>query len=168
MRLNHDTDAERRFLAVPLTEAVTRDENVRERLAVAHEAMGGYAEAEELRRRLLAAHPQDPERIVDLARIVLLRERPLEARTLIEPLLLATDAGLLRLAAEIEQAAGHPRAAERHLLTYLKIEPAATAADWSALGDIRLSRGDRSGAYQAYTVALQRMQAQIAARDARR
>ncbi len=161
MRLNNDTAAERRFLAVPLTGALALDENVREHVAQAHEALHDYAVAEQMRRDLLAERPDDPSRTADLARVLLLRGRSAEAAALLAPLLRSANPPLLRLAAEIAVAAGKSRDAERYQRAYLAAMPGAPASDWSALGDICLSRGDRHGARQAYTEALRRMQAQL-------
>jgi len=162
MRRNEDVAAERRFLARPFADAVARDESVRERIARAREALGELPEAERIWRELLAERPADPERTADLARILVRRGNAKDARALLEPLLRTPTPPVLRLAAEVAQAAGDPRAAEKYQLAYLAALRPGSAADWSALGDIRLSRGDRTGAKRAYAEALRRLQAQIA------
>ncbi len=162
MRLNNDTAAERDFLATPFADAVASDESVRERLARAREGMREYAEAERLWRELLAARPQDPERTADLARVLFLRGRAKDTKALLAPLLREPTPPILRLAADIAQAAGDHRAAERYQVAYLAARRSAPATEWSALGDIRLTRGDRAGAKRAYAEALRRLQAQIA------
>lgn len=165
MRLNNDTTSERLFLATPLTPSVAGDESVRERLARTHEALRDYPTAERLRRELLEERPGDPERIADLTRVLLLQGRTAEARALLTPLLQAPSPAILRIAAEIAQASGGHLTAEKYQLAYLAAQRTAPALDWSALGDIRLSRGDRTGAKRAYAEALRRMQAQLPAKE---
>ena len=46
---------------------------------------------------------------------------------------------------------------------YLEAVRNAPATDWGGLGDIRLSRGDRTSAKRAYAEALRRMHAQLGA-----
>ncbi len=168
MRRNEDLAAERRFLALPFADAVARDESVRERIARAREALGELPEAERIFRELLAERPADPERTADLARILVRRGKAKEARALLEPLLRTPTPAILRLAADTAQAAGDARSAEKYQLAYLAALGTASAADWSALGDIRLSRGDRTGAKRAYAEALRRLQTQIAATAAKK
>ncbi len=159
MRLNNDTAAERRFLQAPLPPATADDETVRERIAVAREALRDYAGAERLWRGLLAERPDDPDRAAALVRVLLLRGQSREAHALLAPLLLRPTPAILKLAADIATAAGQHRDAERYQLAYLAAVPAAAYSDWSALGDIRLSRGDRTGAKRAYAEALRRLHA---------
>ncbi len=161
MRRNEDLAAEKQFLALPLPASVAHNESVRERIARAREAHGELAEAERMWRELLAERPGDPERTADLARVLIRRGLAKDARSLLEPLLRVGGAPILRLAAEVAQASGDARAAERYQLAYLAAIRAAPASEWSALGDIRLSRGDRTGAKRAYAEALRRLQAQI-------
>lgn len=165
LRLNNDTAAERRFLALPLTGALALDENVRERCAAAYEAGGEFATAERLRRELLAERPDDPSRVGDLARVLLLRGRHREAAGLLAPLLQQPSAETLRLAAEVATAAGKVREAEKYQLAYLREVRSAGPAEWSALGDIRLAAGDRTGARSAYAEALRRLHTQLAPKD---
>jgi tetratricopeptide (TPR) repeat protein len=165
MRLNDDTAAERLFLATPFAPPAARDDNVRERCALAWEALHDFAAAEKLWRELLAERPEDPARVADLARLLLGRGRTREASALLAPLLVDPPPPVLRLAAEVALAAGDPRAAEKYQSAYLTARPEAPASDWSALGDIRLSRGDRSGARSAYTEALRRLQGVIARKE---
>ncbi|MSU49651.1 MAG: hypothetical protein EXS37_11300 [Opitutus sp.] len=94
--------------------------------------------------------------------MLLLRGHTAEARALLAPLLLKPTPPILRLAAEIARAAGDRAAAEKYQMAYLNSLRTAPALDWSALGDIRLSRGDRTGAKRAYAEALRRMQSQFA------
>jgi Tfp pilus assembly protein PilF len=165
MRLNNDTAAERRFLAVPLTGALALDENVREHCAAAYEAGRDFPAAERLRRELLAERPEDPVRVADLARVLLLRGRVREATALLEPLLRRPTPDTLRLAAEVALAAGRVRDAEKYQLAYLQAVRTAASSEWSALGDIRLSSGNRSGARSAYAEALRRLQTQVAQKE---
>lgn len=165
MRLNNDTAAERRFLAVPLAGALALDENVRERCAAAYEAARDFPAAERFRRELLAERPDDPSRVADLARVLLLRGRTKEAAILLEPLLRRPTPDTLRIAAEVALAAGKLRDAEKYQLAYLQAVRTAASSEWSALGDIRLSSGNRSGARSAYAEALHRLQAQVARKE---
>lgn len=164
MRLNNDVAAERSFLAQPVSAALAGDDGVLERIARVREAHRDYAEAERLWRTLHGQRPRDFARAADLARVLLLRGRTAEAKALLAPFLRAPTPAVLRLAAEISTSAGDQRAAERYQLAYLAAVQSAPPADWGALGDIRLSRGDRTGAKRAYAEALRRLHATIAAK----
>lgn len=168
LRLNNDTAGERRFLAEPLAPAVAEDEVVLERIARAREAMRDYAEAGRLWRLLYEKHPDDVVRAGDLARLLLAQGNAAAAQRLLAPFLREPTPPVLKLASEIAEAAGDHRAAEKYQLAYLAALQAAPAADWGALGDIRLARGDRSGAKRAYAEALRRLHAEIAQRGALR
>lgn len=161
LRLNNDTAAERRYLAQPLAPALVHDESIVDHLARAHEALRNYAEAERLWRELTALRPTEFAYTAGLARVLLLRRRAAEAQQLLAPFLREPTPAILKLAAEIASAAGDHRSAEKHQLAYLDAVRTAPAADWGALGDMRLSRGDRTGAKRAYSESLRRLLAQL-------
>ena len=164
MRLNNDTAAERRYLATPLSPEVAQDDAVLERVARSREALGEFAEAEKLWRALVALRPADIDHVASLARVLLKRGRPAEAGQLLAPFLANRSPSMLKLGGEIAEAAGDHRAAEKYQLAYLDAVRGAPSAEWGALGDIRLARGDRVGAKRAYAEALRRLQAQLAAK----
>lgn len=161
LRLNNDTAAERRYLAQPLAPALVHDESIVDHLARAHEALRNYAEAERLWRELTALRPTEFAYTAGLARVLLLRRRAAEAQQLLAPFLREPTPAILKLAAEIASAAGDHRSAEKYQLAYLDAVRTAPAADWGALGDMRLSRGDRTGAKRAYSESLRRLLAQL-------
>ncbi len=168
MRLNNDTAAERRYLATPLSPDIAGDESVIERVARAREALGDFAEAEKLWRSLVTLRPTDIDPVASLARVLLTRGHPAEASKLLAPFLVQAAPSTIKLAAEIAEAAGDHRAAEKYQLAYLDAERIAPPTDWGALGDIRLARGDRTGAKRAYAEALRRLQAQLATKGGAR
>ena len=135
-----------------------------ERLARAREALRELPEAERLWRELIALRPGEFEYTASLARVLLLRRQTAEANHLLAPFLREPTPAIWQLAAEIATAAGDYRSAEKHQLAYLAAVRTAPATDWGALGDIRLSRGDRTGAKRAYAEALRRLSAQLATR----
>lgn len=161
LRLNNDTAGERAFLQRTLAPAAANDDAVIERVARAREALGDWAAAERGWRELAARRPGDFGPVADLARVLLQTGRAREARTLLAPFLVAPTPAVLRTAAEVAAAAGDARAAERYQLAYLAATKDAPPTDWGALGDIRLSRGDRTGAKRAYAEALRRMQSEL-------
>lgn len=161
LRLNNDTAGERDFLSRPLAPSVLADDEVLERIARAREALRDYPEATRLWRQLLARHPSDFPAAAELARVLLAQGQTAEARRLLAPFLRAPTPAVLKLAADVATTAGDHRAAEKYQLAYLETVRSAPATDWGALGDIRLARGDRSGAKQAYAEALRRAQAEL-------
>ncbi len=165
LRLNNDTEAERRYLAVPLAPALIHDEPIIERRAHLHEALRDYSEAEQLWRELHNLRPTELNYTAGLARLLLIRGRNAEANQLLAPFLREPTPAILKLAAEIAESAGDHRAAEKYQLTYLATVGTAVAGDWRDLGDIRLSRGDRIGAKRAYAEALRRLQFEIASAE---
>lgn len=161
MRLNNDTAAERRFLRETFSPAVLEDEDFLMHSAYAWEALREYPRAEAIHRQLQARHPANFQHAGDLARIALLRGHPKEAKQVLAPFLAAPTPAVLKLAAEIASSAGDHRNAEKYQAAYLSAMRNASATDWGALGDIRLSRGDRIGAKRAYAEALRRMHAEL-------
>ncbi len=164
LRLTNDVAGERRFLTTPLPPELADEEPIVERIARVHEGARNFAEAERLWRELLRRSPESATRIAELARVLMLQRRTAEARQLLAPLLVDPTPPVLRLAAEISEASGDHRASEQYQSAYLAAVGDAPATDWGALGDIRLSRGDRSGARRAYAEALRRMHAELAAK----
>lgn len=161
MRLNNDQAAERVYLSQPLGPELAQDEAILERIGHSYEALGNYAEAERIWRRLYEIRPNDFNRTASLARVVLTTGRAVEANQLLKPFLIKPTPAVLRLSAEIATSAGDYGNAETYQLAYLEKSPQASPADWGALGDIRLSRGDREGAKRAYAEALRRLHAEI-------
>jgi tetratricopeptide (TPR) repeat protein len=166
LRLNNDTAGARRYLAEPLAEPLVHDETILERVARARESLHDYVAAEKIWRELLSLRPTQFDYAASLARVLLLRGHTGEANRLLTPFLDNPTPAILQLAAEISESAGDHRAAESYQLAYIKAVPTASARDWGALGDIRLSRGDRTGAKRAYAQALLRLHAQLAAKGA--
>ena len=164
LRLNNDTATERRYLAEPLAPAIAHDGTLLERVAHAREALRDFAAAEQIWRELLALRPTEFDYAASLARVLLIRHHAGEAHRLLAPFLREPTPAIFQLAAETAEVAGDHRAAEAYQLAYLEALPTASANDWGALGDIRLSRGDRTGAKRAYAQALLRLHAQIAAK----
>ena len=164
MRLNNDTASERAYLATPLAPALATDETVLERVARAHEALNEFTAAERIWRELVAMRPTDLERSAALARVLLTRGRPVEASRVLAPFLQNPSPATLKLAAEIAESSGDHRTAEKYQIAYLDALRTAPATDWRALGDIRLARGDRTGAKRAYAEALRRLQARLPAK----
>lgn len=161
MRLNNDLAAERAYLATPLAPALARNGAILERVARASEALGDYAAAEQLWRQLHEERPADFNRAASLARVLLTVGRPADANQVLAPFLRHPTPGVLRLSAEIATGAGDYKNAEAYQLAFLELSRDAGATDWGALGDIRLSRGDREGAKRAYAEALRRLHGQI-------
>lgn len=168
LRLTNDLAGERRFFAAPLAPDVADEEPIVERIARAHEGARNFPEAERLWRELLRRNPGSATRVAELARVLLLQRRTTEARQLLAPLLADPTPPVLRLAAEISEASGDHRAGEMYRTAYLAAVRNAPAVDWGALGDVRLTRGDRAGARRAYAEALRRMHAELAAKGALR
>ncbi|WP_438483585.1 tetratricopeptide repeat protein [Oleiharenicola lentus] len=165
MRLNNDKAAERAYLAQPLAPALAQNEAILERVGRAQEALGNYKEAERIWRELYVIRPTDFNRTASLARVLLTTGRHVEANQLLAPFLIKPTPEVLRLSAEIATNAGDYKNAETYQLAYLDTVKTAGATDWGALGDIRLSRGDREGAKRAYAEALRRMHGQIRAKS---
>ncbi len=162
LRLSNDVAGERRYLQEPLAPVIADDEAVLERIARARESVGELAEAERIWRELLRLRPAELDRMSNVVRLVLRRGATAEADRILEPYLAAPTAATWQAAAQVASAAGDHRRAENYQQAFLDATPEATAADWGALGDIRLSRGDREGAKRAYAEALRRLHRRIA------
>lgn len=163
MRLNNDTAQEREFLKREFPPQVWADPESKQMLARANLALGNLPVAERLLRELHREVPEDWDVTADLVLVLQQTGKIKEAKALLVPLLASDSAEALKLAAEVSAALGEWGEAERLQLRYLaKVSP-GVATDWGALGDIRLSRGDRRGAKQAYRRALREFQLDLLA-----
>ncbi|MCF3651876.1 tetratricopeptide repeat protein [Opitutaceae bacterium LMO-CP1] len=161
MRLNNDLEAERAFLRRELTEAVRADPEVRQALSRAHLAAGQNLEAEQLLRGLAAEFPDDWDILGDLILVMQRLNHNEEAQALLAPHLAADDPRAFKLAADVAAALGEYAKAEQYQIRYLSLVSPAEPTSWGALGDIRLARGDRTGAKRAYQRALRELQFQL-------
>lgn len=158
MRLNNDRAAEREFLGREFPPGVWVDEESKQMLARAHMALGNLAIAERLLKELHEIAPADWDITADYVFVLQRMRKTKEAQALLAPLLQSDEPIALKLAAEVSSALGEWREAERLQLRYLTKTVPGAPTDWGALGDIRLSRGDRNGAKQAYRRALREFQ----------
>lgn len=80
-----------------------------------------------------------------------------EFNRILAPFMVNPNAEVLRSAADALASVRQYREAERMMLRLIERVPYPSVSDWGALGDIRLSRGDRKGASQAYRFGVNEM-----------
>ena len=165
MRLNNDVAAERAFLSRDLGAGLRDEPETCHLLARAYSSIGDLGEAEHLLRGLHEIHPDDWDVMGDLIQVLQRQGRSREAQSMLVPLLATDQPEAWRMAAEVATSIGEHGDAERYQLRYLTLVAPGTARDWGALGDIRLSRGDRIGAKRAYQRALREFQLGLLALD---
>lgn len=163
MRLNNDTAAEKRFLERQLSEAVINDPESKQTLARIYLLQGELETAEKYLRELHADLPDDWDVTGDLIVVLQRRGKAKEAQRILAPLLASDHAMAWQLAASVASELGNYADAEVYQTKYLAMVDPATATDWGALGDIRLSRGDVEGSKRAYRRALRAMQLTVLA-----
>lgn len=158
MRLNNDLAAERAYLQSDLAPVVWDDAETRHLLARAYLALEDWVAAEALLEGLHRLMPNDWNVTGDLVLTLQRLGRAKEAQAMLTPLLATNQPEAWRMAAEVATALNEHGEAERCQLRYLDLVAPGTARDWGALGDIRLSRGDVTGAKRAYQRALREFQ----------
>lgn len=158
MRLNEDVVAEKRFLQRKLPDVVQNDPESKQHLARIHSTQGRLDVAERMLRELHDSFPTDWDLSAELIYVLQRRGKHEAAQLLLEPLLVEGSAQAWRLAADVAIQMGEYVNAEGYQVKYLALVSPALPTDWGALGDIRLSRGDRVGAKRAYTRALRELQ----------
>lgn len=163
MRLNEDIGAEKRFLERELPDVVLNDPESKQYLARIHSSQGRLEVAERLLRELHEQFPVDWDVIGDLVTVLQRLGKNKAAQELLEPLLVEGRAEAWRLAADIASQMGDYGKAEKYQTKYLAMVDPALPTDWGALGDIRLSQGDRVGSKRAYTRALRELQLNLLA-----
>lgn len=129
------------------------------------ETMRDHKRAASLYEQLTRQNPGVPRHAMNHARMVANLGQPKVAIRLIQPYLKdSTDPALAKLAAEVYSAAGEYRTAEKYQKLYLASNPEELPQAWGFLGDLRLSRGDKTNARRAYerglNELLQRQQSQ--------
>lgn len=167
MRLNEDAAAETAFLSRKLSKEVWADPESKQHIARIHSLQGRPAEAERLLRELHDQFRDDWEITADLIYALQLQSKNKEAEKLLKPLLREGTAEAWRLAADVAVQLGDYGKAETYQNNYLKLVDPIAATDWGALGDIRLSRGDRIGSKRAYTRALREIQLSLLSEPSR-
>ena len=165
MRLNNDIAAEREFLKRDFPAEIWADSESKQLIARGYLALGDLKTSSRLLRELHEEIPGDWDVTADLVLVLQRLGKTREAKQLLAPLVASNEPTALRLAAEVSSALGENADAERFQLRYLALVAPGAPSDWGALGDIRLARGDRNGAKQAYRKALREMQLIILAAD---
>lgn len=88
--------------------------------------------------------------VMNHARMLAIMGRAKEAKEIVEPYLARPTRQILRLAAQVFGDAGDTQAAENLQKRYLASNPRDIPEAWGYLGDIMLTRGDRTNAKRAY------------------
>jgi len=112
------------------------------------------AAAESIHHKLYLQHPGESAYALNYLRILTRLGKAREARAVLQPLLKSPTPEILREASHVYADLGDYKEAERLQGRAMELHGKATFQDWSYLGDIRHSAGNRSAAQRAYRQAL--------------
>ena len=94
-------------------------------------------------------------RALNYARVLMKAGKPQKAELVLRPLIHHPSPDVLKEAAQLYAEMGKYAEAEALQKQFLKLSEKVSFQDWSYLGDIRSSAGNRPGADQAYQRALE-------------
>jgi tetratricopeptide (TPR) repeat protein len=122
--------------------------------ALIYEGNQNNAAAEGIHRKLHLQHPGESAYALNYLRILTKLGKAREARSVLQPLLKNPTPAILKEASHVYAELGDYTEAERLQTRSMELPGKARFEDWSYLGDIRYSAGNRSAARRAYRQAL--------------
>jgi Flp pilus assembly protein TadD len=142
------------FLETGIAEKLLDTQSIVLLRAIIYERNQNNAAAERIHENLYRQHPGENSYALGYLRILIRLGKAPAARKILQSMLKAPTPEILREAARVNAELGDFKEAEK--LQALAMEPLGKASlqDWSDLGDIRFSAGNRSAARRAYRQAL--------------
>jgi len=122
--------------------------------ALIHEGNQNDAAAERIHQKLYRQHPGESAYAVNYLRVLIRLGKAREARTVLQPLLKDPTPEILREASHVSAELGDYKEAEKLQARVMELPGKVRFQDWSYLGDIHYSAGNRSAARRAYRQAL--------------
>jgi tetratricopeptide (TPR) repeat protein len=143
-----------RFLKTGIQEELLETQSIILLTALIYEGNGNDAAAEQLHRKLYQQHPGANTYALSYLNILIRVGKTGEARTVLQPLLIAPTPDILREAARVYAELGDYKQAERLQSRVMELPGQTRFQDLIYLGDIRQAGGSRSAAQRAYRQAL--------------
>jgi predicted Zn-dependent protease len=142
------------FLKTGIAEKLLDTQSIVLLRALVHEGNQNDAAAERIHQKLYRQHPEESVYAVNYLRVLIRLGKAREARTVLQPLLKDPTPEILREASHVYAELGDYKEAEKLQARVMELPGKARFQDWSYLGDIRYSAGNRSAARRAYRQAL--------------
>jgi predicted Zn-dependent protease len=149
-----DYAAADKFLKTGIAEKIMDAQNITLLRALIYEGSQNDLAAEKLHQKLYQQHPGESAFALNYLQILTKLGKTRRARSVLQPLLTNPTPAILKEAARVYAELGDYKEAERLQTRFLDLPGKATFQDWSYLGDIRYSAGNRLGAQGAYRRAL--------------
>jgi predicted Zn-dependent protease len=143
-----------RFLKAGIAENLLDTQSIVPLRALIHEGSQNDVAAERIYQTLYRQHPGESAYALNYLRILIRLGKSNEARTVLQPLLKDPAPEILREASQVYADLGDYKEAERLQARVMGLPGTPRFQDWSHLGDIRYSAGNRSAARRAYRQAL--------------
>lgn len=143
-----------RFLKSGIAEKLLETHNIILLQALIHEGNQNDDAAERIHQKLYLQHPGENSYALNYLRVLIRLGKAREARTVMQPLLKNPTPEILREASHVYAELGDYKEAEKLQARVMELPGKARFQDWSHLGDIRYSAGNRSAARRAYRQAL--------------
>jgi predicted Zn-dependent protease len=149
-----DYAAAEKFLKTGIDEKILDAHSITLLQAVIYEGNQNDVAAEKICLKLYQQHPGENAYALNYLHILTKRGKTRKAQSVLEPLLNNPTPAVLREAAQVYAESGNYKKAEKLQTRLMELPGRAGLQDWSYLGDIRYSAGNRSAAQHAYRRAL--------------
>jgi predicted Zn-dependent protease len=151
---NQDYALAEKFLKSGIDQTILDAQSINVLQALVYEGTQNDAAAEKIHQKLYAQYPGDSGYALNYMRILAKLGQTRKAQNILQLLLKNPTAALLKEAAGFYADAGNYKEAEKLQTRSMELSGKSGSQDWSYLGDIRYSAGNRAGARQAYRKAL--------------
>ena len=151
---SRDYVAAEKFLKSGIDEKILDAQNINLLQATVYEGNQNDVAAEKIYQKLWQQHPLESAHALDYLQILAKLGKSRKAESVLEPLLKNPTPAILEAATHVYVELGDYKEAERLQTRFMELPGKSGFRDWSYLGDIRYSAGNRSAAQHAYRRAL--------------
>ena len=149
-----DYAAAEKFLKTGIDEKILDAPSINLLQALIYEGNQNDLAAEKIHQKLYQQHPGESAYALNYLHILTKLGKTRKAQSVLQPLLKNPTPAILKEAAHVYAELGDYKEAERLQTRFVELPGIAGFQDWSYLGDIRYSAGNRSAAQRAYRRAL--------------
>jgi tetratricopeptide (TPR) repeat protein len=149
-----DYTAAEKFLKTGIDAKILDEQNINLLQAVIYEGNQNDVAAEKIHQKLYQQHPGESAYALNYLHVLAKLGKIRKAQGVLQALLKNPTPAILKEAARVYAELGDYKEAERLQTRFVELSGKAGFQDWSFLGDIRYSAGNRSAAQHAYRQAL--------------
>jgi predicted Zn-dependent protease len=151
---NGDYAVAEKFLSSGIDQKILNAESINVLQALIYEGTQNDLAAEKIHQKLYEQFPAESAYALNYVRILAKLGHTKKAQGILQPLLKNPTLAVLREAATFYAESGNYKEAEKLQTRSIALSGKPGSQDWSYLGDIRYSAGNRASAQQAYRRAL--------------